>query len=295
MTADTGIRNPEPITPLLGDWLSTEGHASPGIARLEVRQRGGAAWLRAFGGGSRDWGETPAVLYRTLGVPASALTAVFDLGFLRTVVSAHHKGGILVVTTSNVFRDGSSRADYWTREFFHLIGRADGRAGAGGDGPVASGGDTGPDTPGRRRGEAVAVPEISREQDRPTGTGPTGPLDVRPLLGRWANFDRSTTGVRRAETQQQGSRLLLRLWEADGADCGPLPVQPLAADVGSGQAIGFGAEAELAPGLGSRKVYHCGYLNRGLLTIDVHAAVPGEPAANVMYRAHFHRTEGDGT
>jgi hypothetical protein len=122
MTADTGARPTEPITPLLGDWLSTEGRSSPGIARLEVREHDGAVWVRAIGGGSRDWGEVPAVLYTTLGVPASALTAVFDLGFVRTVVSAHHKGGILVVTTSNVFQDGSSRADYWTREFFHRIG-----------------------------------------------------------------------------------------------------------------------------------------------------------------------------
>jgi hypothetical protein len=132
---------------------------------------------------------------------------------------------------------------------------------------------------------------ISREHDRPNGTGPTGPLDVVSLLGRWTNFDRATTGVLHAKAEKRAGRLLLRLWEADGADWGTLPVLPLAADVDSGQAIGFRTEAELTPELGSRQVYLCGYLNRGLLTIDIHTAVPGDPAANVMYRAHFHRSE----
>jgi hypothetical protein len=276
MTPATGTRHTEPTSPLLGDWLSTEGHRAPGIARLEVREHDGATWVRAFGGGSRDWGEATAVRYTTLGVPASALTVAFDFGFLRTVVSAHHKGGILVVTTSNVFRDGSPRADYWTREFFHRSGRAEGSAGAG---------DT-----GHRIGRESGLPAsegVSREEDRPTGTGPAGPLDVLPLLGRWTNFDRATTGVLDAQAEQRADRLQLRLREADGSAWGPLPVLPLAAGVDGRRAIGFGAEAQLGP----RQVYLCGYLNRGLLTIDVHAAVPGDPAASVMYRAHFHRPE----
>ncbi|MGK4578958.1 hypothetical protein [Kitasatospora sp. HPMI-4] len=295
MTPDTGTRHTGPTSPLLGDWLSTEGHSSPGIARLEVREHDGATWVRAFGGGSRDWGVAPAVRYTTLGVPASALTVAFDFGFLRTVVSAHHKGGILVVTTSNVFRDGSSRADYWTREFFHRTGRAEGCAGAGESRPRArpepGGGGTGPGSPGGGRGEAAVMTEVSREEDRPTGTGPTGPLDVLPLLGRWTNFDRATTGVLDAQAEQRADRLRLRLLEADGSAWGPLPVLPLATGVDGRRAIGFRAEAQLGPEPGPRQVYLCGYLNRGLLTIDVHAAVPGDPAASVMYRAHFHRPE----
>ncbi|MFV5993981.1 hypothetical protein ACNPQM_16370 [Streptomyces sp. NPDC056231] len=52
------------------------------------------------------------------------------------------------------------------------------------------------------------------------------------------------------------------------------------------EAVAFLAEGPL----GSRQVIPCGYLNRGLLTIDVHTVDPQIP--NVMYRAHFYRSEG---
>ncbi|MFF4695070.1 hypothetical protein [Streptomyces chattanoogensis] len=266
-TADAGVG----LTPLLGDWLSTDGPTSSGFARLTVGGHGGSVRVRAFVGGDpapRDWCDAPAVLHTTLGVARSALTAAFDLGFLRTVVSAHHKGGILVVTTSNVFRetDERTRADYWTREFFH---RSHGRFAPSG----LDGAGTG------------------RADDRPKATRPVAALDVAPLVGSWINFDRATTGIVHAEVAELQGRLTVRLQEADGSDWGALPVIPLAADTAGGRAIGFRAEPELGPEHGSRQIYLCSYLNRGLLTIDVHAATPGDPSANVMYRAHFHRTE----
>ncbi|MEV7236014.1 hypothetical protein AB0N06_19060 [Streptomyces sp. NPDC051020] len=45
--------------------------------------------------------------------------------------------------------------------------------------------------------------------------------------------------------------------------------------------------------LGSRQVILCGSLNRGLLAIDVHTVHTVDPQTpNVMYRAHFSRSEG---
>ncbi|MEU0831351.1 hypothetical protein [Streptomyces sp. NPDC005969] len=55
------------------------------------------------------------------------------------------------------------------------------------------------------------------------------------------------------------------------------------------EAVAFLAEGPL----GSRQVIPCGYLNRGLLTIDVHTVRTVDPQIpNVMYRAHFYRSEG---
>jgi hypothetical protein len=55
------------------------------------------------------------------------------------------------------------------------------------------------------------------------------------------------------------------------------------------EAVAFLAEGPLR----SRQVIPCGYLNRGLTTIDVHTVHTVDPQIpNVMYHAHFHRSEG---
>ncbi|GAA3369319.1 hypothetical protein GCM10020367_11570 [Streptomyces sannanensis] len=113
--------------PLVGTWLNTDHGASGGILRIAVTEHDGGLRVRAFGTGSpdeRDWGEVPAVLFGAGADPrvGPAFTAEFDLGFLRTVIAGTHKFGILATVVSTAFRDGSGRADYLTREFFHRIG-----------------------------------------------------------------------------------------------------------------------------------------------------------------------------
>lgn len=67
-----------------------------------------------------------------------------------------------------------------------------------------------------------------------------------------------------------------------------LPAVPLADDIDASVAVAFLAEGPL----GSRQVILVGYLNRGLLTIDVHTVHPTEAQIpNTMYRAHFFRFE----
>ncbi|MEW1656701.1 hypothetical protein [Streptomyces sp. NPDC093707] len=116
------------VSALLGDWVNTDQRGPKGPLRLSVTRHDGGLAVRAFGTGSpqpRDWGEVPAVAYSAPGTPsvAWAFSALYDFGSLRTVVCAYHKTGILVVTTSSVFRRGGG-VDHWARSFYH---RAKGR------------------------------------------------------------------------------------------------------------------------------------------------------------------------
>ncbi|MER8087747.1 hypothetical protein ACFVZR_35930 [Streptomyces sp. NPDC058316] len=128
-------------------------------------------------------------------------------------------------------------------------------------------------------------------------------VDAAPLAGGWVNFDTTATGIQLVDAAVDGSRLMLRITERGDADpsqetpvppASPvtgatLPAVPLADDMDAFEAVAFLAEGPL----GSRQVILCGYLNRGLLTIDVHAVHAVDPRIpNVMYRAHFYRSEG---
>ncbi|MEV0642441.1 hypothetical protein AB0I77_47550 [Streptomyces sp. NPDC050619] len=123
------------ISALLGDWLNTDrGAVSKSPLRLTVAQCGTGLTVRAFGSAPadgrraagrqpRDWGEVPAAVYTAPGTPSVAwsFAAVYELGGLRTVVSAYYKTGILVATASSVPLDGGGPGE-WTRSFFHRAG-----------------------------------------------------------------------------------------------------------------------------------------------------------------------------
>ncbi|MFJ1549863.1 hypothetical protein [Streptomyces sp. NPDC088246] len=128
-------------------------------------------------------------------------------------------------------------------------------------------------------------------------------VDPAPLAGGWVNFDTTATGIHLVDAAVDGSRLMLRITERGDPDPSQetlvptatpvtgatLPAVPLADDMDAPEALAFLAEGLL----GSRQVILCGYLNRGLLTIDVHTVHTVDPQKpNVMYRAHFYRSEG---
>jgi hypothetical protein len=48
-----------------------------------------------------------------------AFRAFYDLGFKETILQAKVKKGVLVVANFNRFKDGSGRANYFSREFFY--------------------------------------------------------------------------------------------------------------------------------------------------------------------------------
>ncbi|MFF0223937.1 hypothetical protein [Streptomyces sp. NPDC004629] len=129
------------------------------------------------------------------------------------------------------------------------------------------------------------------------------PVDPAPLAGDWANFDTTATGIDLLGAAVDGSRLMLRITERGDPTTSHttpepettpvtdavLPAVPLADDIDASEAVAFLAEGPL----GSRQVVLVGYLNRGLLTIDVHTVHPVHARMpNVMYRAHFYRLEG---
>ncbi|MFI1290523.1 hypothetical protein ACH4VM_18890 [Streptomyces sp. NPDC020792] len=128
-------------------------------------------------------------------------------------------------------------------------------------------------------------------------------VDPAPLAGGWVNFDTTATGIHLVDATVDGSQLMLRITERGDPDPSQealvptatpvtgatLPAVPLADDMDASEAVAFLAEGPL----GSRQVILCGYLNRGLLTIDVHTVHTVDPQIpNVMYRAHFYRSEG---
>ncbi|MFI9203172.1 hypothetical protein [Streptomyces sp. NPDC053048] len=145
---------------------------------------------------------------------------------------------------------------------------------------------------------------ITRARDRAAGRLPATAIDTAPLTGTWVTFDPAARGIVRVGIDADGGKLLLRVTEtADGTAERPEPgpgtgplvwdtvtAAPLTGEVGTGHAVGFVAAVDGAPG--SRKAVLCGYLNRGLLTVDVSIArlVDGHPA-NTMYRAHYYRPE----
>ena len=108
---------------LVGTWFATDKEAT-GVVRLELRQRDGRLLVRAFGADPEqpfDWGEVEATAYGSAvtSVDAMAFSAMYDFGFLVTILAAYAKQGILVLDTFNTFTDSSGRSNYFSREFFH--------------------------------------------------------------------------------------------------------------------------------------------------------------------------------
>jgi hypothetical protein len=112
------------LRPLAGRWENTNP-ASRGIVRLEVTVRGGGLWVRAFGAAQpapRDWGEVaagPLFSDSLLSLKGHGFFARYDFGFLESHLQTNLSQGLLIVAAFNVFKDGSGRANYFSREFFH--------------------------------------------------------------------------------------------------------------------------------------------------------------------------------
>ena len=129
--------------PILGTWVSFDG-ATGGIVRIVIGRGDGRLSIRAFGAGSpapRDWGEIAGEAFAgsvesaaakhpdsALGAPAVGFTARYDFGFLATLLAAYLNRRLLVVDSYNVFRDGSGRASYFSRDHFYLPAASASRA-----------------------------------------------------------------------------------------------------------------------------------------------------------------------
>jgi hypothetical protein len=110
-------------SPMFGTWHNTD-KATGGVVRMVLAESGGRFAVHAWGAGSPDlfdWGEVEATAHAAnVGSrEGMAFSALYDFGFVETLLAAYTKSGILVLDTFNTFKDGSGRANYFTREFFH--------------------------------------------------------------------------------------------------------------------------------------------------------------------------------
>ncbi len=111
------------VSAMLGTWYATDKQTG-GIVRMVLEGTPGDFTVHSFGAGSpepHDWGTVPAVPYAASVASSAgmAFSATYDFGFVETILAAYSKGGILVLDTFNVFKDGSGRSNYFSREFFH--------------------------------------------------------------------------------------------------------------------------------------------------------------------------------
>jgi hypothetical protein len=111
------------LTPLAGTWHNTETDTA-GVLKLVLSPFDGLFLVKAIGASSPspyDWGEVPATVYgeSVAATEAMGFSAVYDFGFLTTILAGHVRQGILVLCTFNSFKDLSGRSNYFTRELFH--------------------------------------------------------------------------------------------------------------------------------------------------------------------------------
>jgi hypothetical protein len=272
---------PLQISPLCGDWLNADHRGMPGMLGVTLTEREGTLWVRGLGMAKPAAYAWPRVHAPSFAPdPASSqawgFLADYDFGFVRTIIAGYYKTSVLVATTYNTFQDGSGRAPYWTREFFHRRMLAE---------PATT-----------------AIPrDASRDRDRSPGTspghvGPVGHVDPATMIGRWVNFDRGTPDITGVTVQGDGDRLAISVDQADHGAVRHWPAlrgTAMAERSNGGPAIGLLAMGDLfgERGDGPHGGALCAYLNRGLLTIDTYVT-DVRTSANVMTRVHLHLAEG---
>lgn len=141
--------------------------------------------------------------------------------------------------------------------------------------------------------------QLSRERDRLEAgrQSSNAGMNTTSLVGMWLNFDPNAEGITRANIRPHGESLLLSVEEK-----GHLRVQqwpavvatPLGAAVDDDRAVGFFAHCEPIGPSDARVAALYGYLNRGLLTIDMHLRFPDDEEKPLMTRSHYYRPEAPG-
>jgi len=104
-----------------GNWKSTNS-ATQGIARVIIEEQGGGLMVRVFGAFHpelKDWGAVPAETFTDASHSKRirAFRAVYDFGFMESVLQAKTEKGVLVIASFNRFKDDSGRSSYFSREF----------------------------------------------------------------------------------------------------------------------------------------------------------------------------------
>ena len=127
VVAQTTGKPPELETSaMVRSWANTNP-VTRGIAGLKVRSAQGKLWISVQGKATDspfDWGEVEVeAVYAENATSARgiAFVARYDFGFLETLLEGNVNSGLLVLASFHTFRDGSNRANYFSREFFHEV------------------------------------------------------------------------------------------------------------------------------------------------------------------------------
>lgn len=116
-----GLTGRADMSNLTGHWTNTNPETS-GITQFDLVPRDGGYHFRAFGAGRAEpWTEVEAIphSYDVSGGPAVAFRAELDLGFSEITLAANENKALLIIASFHRFKDGSSRASYFKREFFY--------------------------------------------------------------------------------------------------------------------------------------------------------------------------------
>ena len=115
------------LSALEGKWLKTNDGPPQWLRSFEIAADGGSLRIRprGDGGGSPDdWGTATADSLYALNAESkagAAFIASYDFDGLSCVLQGNVNLGLLVVACFTKFRDGSGRADLFSREFFRRL------------------------------------------------------------------------------------------------------------------------------------------------------------------------------
>jgi hypothetical protein len=110
---------------LIGQWINTDP-GTRGIASILIEPDGADFRIDIKGVGRNALIEWPSTRARVLanleeeaGQRAVALSADFNLGFMKVETYLRVNKGVLVIVLFVTFQDGSGRSSYVNREFFY--------------------------------------------------------------------------------------------------------------------------------------------------------------------------------
>ena len=109
--------------PLLGTWLNTNC-ATQGITKAVLVKDDGKIVLQIFAGNNpqlEDWGKAVASIFAadSSSTEAMAFSALYDFGFMETLLQGHVRQGVLIIAKFDRFKDTSGRSNYFSKEFFY--------------------------------------------------------------------------------------------------------------------------------------------------------------------------------
>jgi hypothetical protein len=114
------------------------------------------------------------------------------------------------------------------------------------------------------------------------------PIDLRPLLGGWVNYNENSTGIDRLYIGDWEGTPTVRVFGASRPapiDWGEVAGSAFADGVGGHEAVGFNASYDLT----FAQVLLAGYLNKRLLVVDAYSTfTDASGRANYFQRDHFY-------